>query len=225
MKKLLVAALAIALLCGISAPASALTRPGPGDPSRTSDHLYLFNPVRIAYAGDSTTASPNAWKQYVDESAILPIGGHAFSGATSVDIAKGMPAVRASVLVVRVGNNDVYYRYSYRSVLKNIDTIVKKSGVKRVLVVAACPNNGWGRRTHQLAGNEALNLRLKQYAATRGFEYIDPDTDFRREGGGFVYGYTKDGTHPAAILSRIEADRIADKVHDMVGRGQQTSVG
>lgn len=168
------------------------------------------DPISFAVAGDSLTAwddqtfpepdgelDPVTWTYWVIEDGFRLAGGYARGFATAADIADGMVAVDADVLVVMVGTNDTGVT-DPEAVMASIDEIVETAGARSVLISAIPPDDGFA--TDALA----YNLALVEHAAGQGWAFVDPWAEMRVDGA-WGDGLSGDGVHPTPDAARAAA--------------------
>jgi len=184
--------------------------------SGAPDTPALTDAVPFAYAGDSITARPDSWLHQLEgDDRLHAVGGFAHSGYRSDQVlAEIGPVPQARVLVVEVGTNDVNQAVPTERTIADVDAIVRKVGVERVLVVAGPPSDWtssrWGadRRSGQLVLTDALHAA----ADAHGWAFVDPFRSVRAADGAYVPGASPDGIHPTAEANRSVAAAMADAI-------------
>ncbi len=178
--------------------------------------------ITFAVAGDSLTAwddqtfpepdgdlDPITWTYWVIADGLELAGGYARGYASARDIADNMVAVDADVLVVMVGTNDTGVTGT-EEVLASIEEIVETAGARAVLISAIPPDDGYA--------SEALlyNLALAEFAADRGWAFVDPWVAMRVDGA-WDEGLTEDGIHPTADAAKEAGAVIGQAIRDLGG--------
>ncbi len=180
--------------------------------------------ITFAVAGDSLTAwddqtfpepdgdlDPITWTHWVIADGLELVGGYARGFASAQDIADNMVAVDADVLVVMVGTNDTGVTGT-DDVLASIDEIVETAGARAVLISAIPPDDGFAA--------EALlfNLELVEFAADRGWAFVDPWAAMRVDGV-WDEGLSEDGIHPTADAAKAAGAVLTQAIRDLGGAG------
>ena len=169
-------------------------------------------PISIYVVGDSLTSGngqvlkngqphPESWVGYLPEEVVVE-GTWAVSGATTEDMAEGVSASAAEILVVMAAENDYDIGISMIEIAANLDRIVEEVGAPRVLIVGATPTD-YDPDTAKL-----LNWQLREYADGHGYDYVDGGRDVRDANGDWLPGMSDDGIHPTAAAARIIAATI-----------------
>ena len=201
MRRILIVALIVAAITGSALPATAAPA----------------TQLRVAVAGDSTTASGASWRAQISDPTIRFVGGYAAGGTTSSQVLKRLkPVPTAHLLVIRVGTNDIKAGVSQATIVSNIRKIAAKVKAKRVLLSAIAPNDlievGETATIDRQARGVALNASLARLATKQGWHFIDPDVDIRTAEGGFIEGYSSDGIHPTREGYASEATHFLTKM-------------
>lgn len=170
--------------------------------------------VRFAAFGDSITQadSPDyshrkigqgSWVHWVGDDTAFA-GGWALGGSQTSLIASHAKPVDADVLVLIVGTNDLG-KVSFDVSAANIDRIVKKVGISRVIVGSVPPYTP----NPQLAID--YNDDLRELAESRGWGFADTNAPLG-DGTNYTPELTIDGVHPT-----VEgAKRIAEVIHSAI---------
>lgn len=162
--------------------------------------------ITFAAYGDSITEGdsidfakgrfgPLSWASYVGEG-IWFAGGWAQGGAKTAKMVENSKPLKADVLVLSVGANDYATRVPFTETSANIVALVKKSSVRRVLLVSAPPRDETPEWTVE------YNRNLERLAAAQGWEFVDAAAGIRA-GNVHADGMSQDGVHPTAQAARI----------------------
>lgn len=136
-------------------------------------------------------------------------GGWAVPGATAADMAEGVDAVDADVLVVLAGTNDLLAGHRWPEVRNELLAAVRRTGVDDVLLVAVPPLD-------QRPGAVApFNRRLAGLAEEEGWQLVDPWAEIR-VGDGWAAGASSDGIHPRQPVADRAGEVIRAAVLDRV---------
>ncbi len=208
---------AVALACGLGAVAAVV---------RTVPAEATDEGLRFTVAGDSLTAGNGdafpgsddvpqlAWPRWADaEPDLVYAGGWAVSGATSTEIAAGVTARDAEVLVILAGTNDFRDRVPLEREKRDLVAIANTVGAPGVVLLALPPLD-------RLAGEGVVadwNVELEAWAAEQGWSWVDPWRDHVAEGGaGYAWadGASPDGIHPDLRVQEEVAAVVADAIRD-----------
>ena len=92
----------------------------------------------------------------------------------------------------------------------SIDEIVETAGARAVLISAIPPDDGY-------AGEALLyNLALVEFAADRGWAFVDPWAAMRVDGV-WDEGLSEDGIHPTADAAKAAGAVISGAIRELVG--------
>jgi lysophospholipase L1-like esterase len=166
--------------------------------------------ISLAYAGDSTTAQPDSWIFQLTDPRITAVGGFAHDGYTSQQVLSNITSVKADVLVVMLGINDLHFvqTENIQGIVANVNRIVAKVGALRVIVSAVAPSDVtyWATNaTDSRSAQSKLNIALKRDSVAHQWMFVDPYSQIRLSDGGYRNGYTADNIHPTAAGSAIVA--------------------
>ncbi len=197
------------------AASGALSAPSPQADRRAWQQQVSPEPkqrikqVAMAAIGDSITAftdrngarTPWSWVRTAAVGGVTDAGGYRHWGDTSAQILAHTGRVKADVVVVMAGTNDI--RDGSRPVptaqtLANVTAIFDRAGVKARVLSALAPKSDGGA-----AATLKLNQALRQLAAQKGWTFVDPWSSLRKADGRWVAGATVDGTHPTARSGAI----------------------
>ncbi|WIE79605.1 SGNH/GDSL hydrolase family protein [Curtobacterium sp. MCSS17_016] len=204
-----IAVLAGALLAGVPNPATAVA-------GTTTASTSTADKLTWTYAGDSLTEMPKSWMRQLQHSTMVNTGGTAIGNATTTRILAGTSRHDADVLVVMAGTNDLRYQRSSKTILSNIDKIVKKVGARHVVISAIAPSNStnYGKsHVDRRRLGEILNRDLQNHALTRGWMFVDPWAADRKLDGGWPWSRTYDGVHPTVAMSEKVSVRMQQAIH------------
>ncbi|MEE1622302.1 SGNH/GDSL hydrolase family protein [Zafaria sp. Z1313] len=207
--------LAAALLAVLQSPAvrgPASGAPVPAVAGTGSEAVAGADVLRFAVAGDSITADhafpedvrrrevgERSWVRHAQAPGVEFTGGWAVGGATSADMAAGLGAVDADVLVVLAGTNDIYRGTAPERIGANLIRLVEAAGAPRVVVSSIPPRDGFGGPTLE------YNAWLEAFAAEQGWEWVDAAAGLRAadDPGRFAPGMAYDGIHPDHAGARV----------------------
>ena len=175
------------------------------------------SPVTLAFAGDSTTAKPLSWLHQLNTSVIDPVGGFAHSGWTSGQVLAKLSRVKADVLVVMLGINDLHYSATDHigDVIANVNRIVARVSAQKVILSAVAPSNvthWWRDGSDSRAAQAALNVALRADAIDHGWDYTDPWARLRAKDGSYLPGYSLDNIHPTPAGSALVARSLTESI-------------
>ncbi|MEA5456981.1 GDSL-type esterase/lipase family protein [Sinomonas sp. JGH33] len=170
-------------------------------------------PLRFAAVGDAITLgdSPDfaasragslSWVAYAAGPQLAFAGGWAAAGATTAKIAAGVKSFDVDVLVIMAGTNDVNQGVPFAQTESNLDRIVAKAGVRRVLVSAIPPRNAQAQATAD------FNAALGKFAQQRGWTFVDAPAGVR-DSDVYAAGMTLDGVRPTKDAAQIMGKAIA----------------
>jgi lysophospholipase L1-like esterase len=215
------AAVSVALVAGVAAPASATSR----------------RPITVSVLGDSNTAARTtslrlalthgSWARTAVSRTYDTVakGGWAQTGANSRMMLAAAKSWRPNMLVVMIGTNDLGrsgYQLSWDQTKKNIYKTVKHVHAKHVLISAIAPisteqfGDVWPDAPQLSEEAVAYNSRLLALAHSHGWHYVDPWKSFRAADGTWADdAATADGVHGTvatwAVVGRVigaDIDRI-----------------
>jgi len=169
---------------------------------------------QISYAayGDSITEGNSpafvdgefgslSWATYLGSSFRFA-GGWAKGGVQTNEMLSNAKPVKAEALVLLAGANDYIHDTPFAVTAANLDGIVKKTGIKRVVISAVPPND------QRPEAASAFNVSLKQHAAARKWAFIDPMKPLRN-GENYAPGMSHDGIHPTERAAKLIGGGIA----------------
>ncbi|CAN7464886.1 SGNH/GDSL hydrolase family protein [Pseudarthrobacter oxydans] len=172
-------------------------------------------PVRIGIFGDSISEanSPDfnsgrfgstSWVSHIGEGFAFA-GGWAESGARTANMLDRAAPVSADVLVVIAGTNDYAGGVPFSDTADNLDGIVARAGVHRVIISSVPPND-----IDPEAATD-FNEQLAAHAQARGWVLVDAMAGLR-SGDRFARGMTSDGIHPTEEGAKTVATAIAEAI-------------
>lgn len=209
-----------------SEDATATTAEPTPSPSAEPPLRPLSLPVRVAIVGDSLTAGGGArllsegldsrtWMTYAEGGGIVYAGGWAMGGSTVQTMAENVrPIADVDVLVLMGGTNDVRLHNDFPSIASNYDAIVDIIRPRRVIIGAIPPLDS------NPDDAARFDWRLKQYAATKGWHYVDPWA-FARDGRLYAPGTSYDGIHPTTHGYALVGRAFRAEILDLVGSSAQ----
>ncbi|KHL01800.1 hypothetical protein LK10_14560 [Sinomonas humi] len=189
---------ALAVLTGVVVGVGAIrSLPDSAGPTWPSSEPKV---VRFAAVGDSITQgnSPDfsvgltgslSWVTYARSPLDLFAGGWAAGGATTARMAANVQPVKADVLVIIAGTNDLAQGVPFAVTESNIARIVETVGAPRVVVSAIPPRNS------APAATAAYNASLKAFVLAHKWEWVDAPAAVR-DGEQYAAGMSLDGIHP-----------------------------
>ena len=177
--------------------------------------------IRFAAVGDSITQgdSPDfslgwtgslSWVTYARSSTLVFSGGWAAGGATSARMAANARPVKADVLVILAGTNDLATGVPFAQTVANLERIVATVGAPRVVVSAVPPRNGSPDAT------VAFNVELHAAVLAHGWMWTDGPVGLR-EGTLYAPGMSRDGIHPNQAGAEVLGRALADAMRRDVG--------
>lgn len=135
-------------------------------------------------------------------------------------------ALKPKLVVINAGTNDIAQNtgaYDMDFTFNNIKAmadIARSNGIKviiaSVLPAAAFP---WRKEITDVPQKvDALNNRLKKYAASNKILFADYNTAMRNEKGGMREGLSKDGIHPILTGYTVMEPIIKKAIHTELGK-------
>jgi lysophospholipase L1-like esterase len=160
----------------------------------------MFAVTRFVAVGDSITVGNSlnfgggstgslSWVTYARSRNLVFAGGWAVAGATTVRMAQNIRPVKTDILVILAGTNDLAQGVPFSVTSADLDRIVETVGAPRVVVSAIPP------RDSAPAATAAFNASLKDFVASRGWEWVDAPSAVR-VGAMYAPGMSADGVHP-----------------------------
>lgn len=113
-------------------------------------------------------------------------------------------SLHPSIVVINAGINDIAENtgaydedFTFGNIVSMAE-IAEANGITVILTsVLPADRFAWNPDVTDIVGKiERLNRRISEYAAAKGFEYVDYNTPMRNENGGLPAKYSKDGVHP-----------------------------
>jgi lysophospholipase L1-like esterase len=186
--------LALVVILCLSACATASHAPTP------SSAVTMFSSTRFVAVGDSITVGNSpafsdgftgtlSWVTYARSRKLLFAGGWAAGGATTLRMAQSIRPVKADVLVILAGTNDLAQGMPFSETAANLNLIVAEIGAPRVVVSAIPPRDSAPTAT------AAFNVTLQAFVLSRGWDWIDAPSSLR-SGAVYAPGMSLDGVHP-----------------------------
>ncbi|WP_080778208.1 SGNH/GDSL hydrolase family protein [Chryseobacterium phocaeense] len=135
-------------------------------------------------------------------------------------------ALKPKLVVINAGTNDIAQNtgaYDVNFTFNNIKAmadIARSNGIK-VIIASVLPAAGfpWRKEITDVPQKvDALNNRLKKYAATNKILFADYNTAMRDEKGGMREGLSKDGIHPTLAGYTIMEPIIKKAIHRESGK-------
>ncbi|MEV8149969.1 SGNH/GDSL hydrolase family protein [Arthrobacter sp. NPDC080073] len=136
-----------------------------------------------------------SWASYLGDGFTFA-GGWAQGGVKSETMLQHATPIKADVLVLLAGANDYANSVPFDQTTANLDGIVAKTGVARVVLSAVPPRDA----TPDAA--TVFNQKLEQLATARKWQFIDPMAGVRN-GDRYAPGMTADGVHPTEAAAKI----------------------
>lgn len=171
--------------------------------------------ITVAAIGDSVTEgnSPDfnngklgtlSWPSALPDGEQF-VGGWAKKGSTTQVMLDNVKPTTADVLVIIAGTNDLG-KLPFATSAANIQSIVQKSGVKRVIVSSIPP------RDADPASAVDYNAQLEPFVKAQGWEFVDAMAGVRTADNQYNPGMTIDGTHPTEPAVKLIRAAIAAKI-------------
>lgn len=189
-------------------PAPEIVEPAPG-------------PVRVAIIGDSITSwdppyagdPAQSWVFTATSNEMPLVGGWALPGASIGDMADHLEPVDADVFLIMAGTNDLPIK-SHRikgtpvaDRIATLDQMVARVTTEHVIVLAVAPFG------FDHAVGVEWNAHLREYAAARGFAFVDPWVHVRDASGGWLPGADRgDGVHPSPATATHVGNVISNAI-------------
>lgn len=169
-------------------------------------------PVLFAAVGDSITEANSSdfsnfkigggsWVYHASRKGLEFAGGWADGGSSTAKMAANAKPVKADVLVIIAGTNDIGNR-PFAESAANVSAIVRKVGVKRVIISAIPPYNS----NPQLPVE--YNKQMKAFATSRGWKWVDAMAPVR-DGDMWKPGLSNDGKHPTAEGAQLIGEELS----------------
>jgi lysophospholipase L1-like esterase len=173
--------------------------------------------ISFAFAGDSTTAQPDSWIHQLTDPRITAVGGFARDGFTSQQVLSNITPVKADVLVVMLGINDLHFvqTENIENIVANVNRIVARVGVSRVIVSAVAPSDVtyWApNAADSRSAQGRLNIALKRDSLAHEWTFVDPYSKIRTSDGGYRAGFTIDNIHPTVAGYAIVASAMTRSI-------------
>lgn len=135
-------------------------------------------------------------------------------------------ALKPKLVVINAGTNDIAQNtgiydpdFTFNNI-KAMADIAQNNGIKviiaSVLPAAAFP---WRKEITEVSQKvDGLNNRLKQYAGSNKFIFVDYNTAMRDAKGGMREGLSKDGIHPVPAGYAIMEPMIKNAINKTLGK-------
>ncbi|MDR2235449.1 MAG: SGNH/GDSL hydrolase family protein [Chryseobacterium sp.] len=135
-------------------------------------------------------------------------------------------ALKPKLVIINAGTNDIAQNtgiydpdFTFNNI-KAMADIARNNGIKviiaSVLPAAAFP---WRKEITDIPQKvDALNNRLKQYAGSNQFLFVDYNTAMRDAKGGMREGLSKDGIHPVSAGYAIMEPMIKNAINKTLGK-------
>ncbi len=135
-------------------------------------------------------------------------------------------ALKPKLVVINAGTNDIAQNtgiydpdFTFNNI-KAMADIAQNNGIKviiaSVLPAAAFP---WRKEITEVSQKvDALNNRLKQYAGSNKFIFVDYNMAMRDAKGGMREGLSKDGIHPVPAGYAIMEPMIKNAINKTLGK-------
>ncbi len=155
--------------------------------------LYNDYEIDVAFLGDSLTDGYDLAKYYPEfKTANRGIGGETTLGLeTRLKVSVYDLKPKVCVMLIGANNMDTMFQ-NYEDILIGLKQNLPSTKIV-LLSLTAMGGEHWGRKNQLACYN---NVKIKKFAETYGFSYIDLFTPLFNEKTGEVYeGYTIDGGH------------------------------
>ena len=202
--------------------------------ANTPSNIASATPTPVSYAvyGDSITIadSPDtsepllgtwSWTRFVNDTVATYSAGYARGGVSTRDLLEVAKPMEADVLVIMAGTNDIYQSIPRAETLKNIEKIVAKTGIKRVILSYIAP---FDPRPSPIKNApilaEKLNDSLAKLAEENGWSFVDPMKSFR-SGDEWANRakMTPDGVHPYTAAAKLIGQSMTKAIAASVENG------
>ena len=196
---------------GQSSPTTTVTPVAPSSDPEIVGVVVVGDSNSTGFMGtfDTGLAAGAAWAAQLDPESFAIAGAWAVDGSTSAAMADGATSISAEgadQLIVMAGTNDIGAGIPAAETTRNLDRIAAEVGASRVAVTAIAPLDP--RPDDAIA----LNRALADFAASRGWQFIDPWTDLRTPAGMWVSDYRTDGVHTTVAGYARAGAVIADQL-------------
>lgn len=162
--------------------------------------------TRVVYMGNSITDNwPSFRSSFFTDNNFI---GRGISGQTSYEMLlrfrEDVVKLKPAVVVISAGTNDIagnFCSYVEGRTIGNIESmaeIAQANGIK-VLLASVLPVTAYGWAPHVTDHKdkiEALNKLIKDYAAEKGFTYVDYYSKMVASDRSIIASYSEDGVHP-----------------------------
>lgn len=188
--------------------------------------------ARVVFFGDSITYGWNRAGR-----AFFPGKPYVFRGLKGqttpqmlIRFRQDVVALRPSVVVILAGTNDIAGNTGPSTLemiednLMSMADLAKANGIRVVLAsVLPVSDYPWRPGLNPATKIRALNTWIREYAANKGFVYLDYHSALANEAGGLAAGHSSDGVHPNdqgyAIMAPLAEQAIAEAL------GRTSAVG
>lgn len=180
---------------------------------------------RIVFIGNSITEGwVNMHPQFFTSNNYI---GRGISGQTSPQLLlrfrQDVINLKPYAVVINIGTNDIAKNtgdYDADFTLGNIMSMAEladANGIKVILsAILPVGEYPWRKEIKNVPTIiDTLNAQIKKYAQTRGFYFIDYNTEMRNDQGGLIDDYGYDGVHPNSKGYEV-MERVAQQVINQV---------
>lgn len=190
---------------------------------KDSDKKHLNETYKSIFIGDSIT---EIWGRECYDPEFFT--SHSFlnkgiGGETSQDMLarfeKDVTNYKTEVVVILAGINDIAQNDGYISnekILKNITEMCERASKYRIKVIlcSVMPvyQFGWKMSINPVPLILDLNSRIKAYAESKAYPYVDYYSAFVDERGGLPVNYSSDGVHPTKACYQIMESMILEVI-------------
>ena len=185
-----------------SPPLVKTSRCAPYVPAAPADREITFAAVGDRVTDWRGSRRETSWVTYADQGSVEWVGGQARSSARIQDLPGRVNPVKADVLVILAGTNDVVVAYTNDQVELNLQRIVEKSGVENVLLSSIPPVDSARKQTAD------FNEFLARVAYRHDWSFVDAGSAVRVRTCEFREGLTADGIDPTPAGARLIGDAI-----------------
>jgi lysophospholipase L1-like esterase len=179
--------------------------------------------ARVVFFGDSITYGWNRAGR-----AFFPGKPYVFRGLKGqttpqmlIRFRQDVVALRPSVVVILAGTNDIAGNTGPSTLemiednLMSMADLAKSNGIRVVLAsVLPASDYPWRPSLNPAMKIRVLNTWIREYAASKGFIYLDYHSALADEAGGLSAGHSSDGVHPNdqgyAIMAPLAERAIAE---------------
>lgn len=169
-------------------------------------------PVLFAAVGDSITEANSSdfnnfkigsgsWVYHASRKGLEFAGGWSNGGAGTTSMLANVEPVKADVLFIIAGTNDLGNR-PFAESAANVEAIVRKVGVKRVVISSIPPYHSNPKLPVE------YNKQMKAFATSKGWKWVDAMAPVR-DGDMWKPGLSNDGKHPTTEGAQLIGEELS----------------